>query len=107
MRHLIHNILLPICIVSMATSNLTGCGTTTTTTTVHREEVAAPEPSTSNAPAGSTAPVNEKVVTETTEKTESSSGLGCSGVLSCTFHALGWVIALPFRLIAGGIELIF
>lgn len=43
--------------------------------------------------------------TTTTETTETKSGH--PGLLSSTVHAIGWVIALPFRLVGGLIGWIF
>jgi hypothetical protein len=43
--------------------------------------------------------------TKTTETTETKSGH--PGFLSSTVHAIGWVIALPFRLVGGLIGWIF
>ena len=79
---------------------LSGCSSRTQTTTTTREEAPAAAPAAGTPAAGT-------VVTETTKTETTTSGPGCSGVLSCTFAGLGWVIALPFRLVAGVIELIF
>lgn len=46
-------------------------------------------------------------VVERTEIEEESSGGGCGGVLSCTVDGVGWVLALPFRLVGGIIGFIF
>jgi hypothetical protein len=84
----------------------TGCSSTRTssTTTVHTEE-------------GTTSPSQQdpaqqpqtKVVTEKTETVteKESSGPWCGGILSCTFEGVGWVLALPFRLVGGAIDVIF
>lgn len=90
--------------LSLTNASLSGCSSTTTKSTVTRQETAPAAASDGSAAAdkGST------VVTEKTETvTESNSGAGCSGVLSCTFAGVGWVIALPFRIIAGAVELVF
>jgi hypothetical protein len=47
-----------------------------------------------------------------TEKSETvtekeSSGPWCGGILSCSFEGIGWVLALPFRLAGGVIDVIF
>lgn len=47
--------------------------------------------------------VNKSETTNTTTETKS----GHPGILSSTVHAIGWVIALPFRLIGGLIGWIF
>lgn len=92
-----------IAALSLTASALSGCSSTRTTSTVTREETTPPASS-----EGASANKPGTVVTEKTETgTESDSGIGCSGVISCTFHGLGWVIALPFRAVAGAIELIF
>jgi hypothetical protein len=51
---------------------------------------------------------NKEVVekTQTTTTTSEKSG-GHPGILSSTVHAIGWVIALPFRLVGGLIGWIF
>lgn len=48
----------------------------------------------------------EEVLTENTT-TEESASASCGGVLSCTFEGIGYVLALPFRLVAGLIDVIF
>lgn len=87
--------------LALVSAPLSGCSSRTKTTTTTREEVPV-----SAAPAAGT-PAAGTVVTETTQTETTSSGAGCSGVLSCTFAGIGWVIALPFRIVAGVIELIF
>lgn len=98
------NILSPLAVatitLALLVAPLSGCSSRTQTTTTTREEVPAPAPASGTPAAGA-------VVTETTKTETSTSGPGCSGILSCTFAGLGWVIALPFRIIAGAIELIF
>jgi hypothetical protein len=48
----------------------------------------------------------EEVFTETTT-TKESSDASCGGIISCTFEGVGFVLALPFRLVAGLIDVIF
>jgi hypothetical protein len=48
--------------------------------------------------------VNKSETTTTTTETKAA---GHPGILSSTVHAIGWVIALPFRLIGGLIGWIF
>ena len=48
--------------------------------------------------------VNKSDTTTTTTETKAA---GHPGILSSTVHAIGWVIALPFRLIGGLIGWIF
>lgn len=83
-----------------------GCGSTrkTSTTTVTTEE--APE---STAPPAATSQPATKVVTEKSETVteKESSGPWCGGILSCSFEGIGWVLALPFRLAGGVIDVIF
>ena len=50
-----------------------------------------------------TSPQDTKTTTTTTE----TKPTGHPGILSSTVHAIGWVIALPFRLIGGLIGWIF
>ena len=69
----------------------TGCSSTTTTHTVER-------PATN----GEGAPQTETTTTETHE----TSGPGV-GILSGTIHVIGMILALPFKIIGGLIELIF
>lgn len=92
--------------LSLMSASLPGCSSTTTKSTVTRQETVPAPVAASDSSAA--ADKGSTVVTEKTETvTESDSGIGCSGVLSCTFHGLGWVIALPFRIIAGAVELVF
>jgi len=69
----------------------TGCSSTTTTHTVER-------PATNE----EGAPQTETTTTETHE----TSGPGV-GILSGTIHVIGMILALPFKIIGGLIELIF
>lgn len=48
--------------------------------------------------------VNKSDTTTTTTETKAA---GHPGILSSTVHAIGWVIALPFRLVGGLIGWIF
>jgi len=52
---------------------------------------------------------NKRVVnkSETTTTTTETKAAGHPGILSSTVHAIGWVIALPFRLVGGLIGWIF
>ena len=50
-------------------------------------------------------PVTKESETTTTTTTETKAGH--PGILSSTLHAIGWVIALPFRLVGGLIQWIF
>jgi hypothetical protein len=44
---------------------------------------------------------------ETTSTTTEAKAAGHPGILSSTVHAIGWVIALPFRLVGGLLRIIF
>jgi hypothetical protein len=85
---------------------ISGCSSTRTssTTTVHTEEGAT---SPSRRDSDQQAPT--KVVTEKTETVteKENSGPWCGGILSCTVEGIGWVLALPFRLVGGAIDVIF
>ena len=48
--------------------------------------------------------VSEKIETVTTTKTTES---GHPGLISSTVHAIGWVLALPFRLVGGLLSWIY
>lgn len=90
------------CILSLVilSAPVIGCSSrkTTTTTTTQEVPVAAPAQGTPQA----------AVVTEKTETTtESSSGIGCSGILTCTVEGIGFILSLPFRLIVGLFDVIF
>jgi len=52
-----------------------------------------------------TTAASQKTVTETESSSKSSSD--CGGVLSCTVHTLGVVIAYTFRLVGGLFEALF
>lgn len=91
-----------------------GCATSsvTKTETITTETIQSPEGNRGNFPYGQTpaqAP-QEKTVTrvEKTKKTkETKTTAQGGGILGTTVHAIGWVLALPFKLIAGIIQLIF
>lgn len=70
-------------------------------TTVTREVAAQPDGATDSE---ESAP---RVISETTETSTEQMGSFCSGILSCTFEGIGWVIALPFRALVGVIDVIF
>ncbi len=74
-----------------AGSATTGCSsqTTTTTRTVDRPQS------------------DGSVARETTTEEKSSDDGAHFGILSGTVHAVGWVLALPFRLVGGLIGIIF
>jgi hypothetical protein len=68
----------------------TGCSSTTTTHTVERP-----------------ATTEEGTQTETTTtETHEASGPGV-GILSGTVHVIGMILALPFKIVGGLLELIF
>lgn len=48
---------------------------------------------------------NETTVTETKE--DHDSGGGPTGILSTTVNAIGFILALPFKIVGGLIEIIF
>ena len=56
----------------------------------------------SGSPATGTVETQKTVTTE-----ETSSSGGCSGVLGCTIHTVGVVIAYPFRLVGSLFEALF
>jgi len=76
-----------------AVGSTSGCSSSTTTTT-HTTE----QPS---ADGGTT------VQTTETKKTESQTSGPGVGILSGTIHAIGFILALPFKIVGGLIELIF
>jgi len=70
----------------------TGCSShTTTTTRTEQQQQGSDEASV-------------RTETTTTEKEHEGPHLG---VISGTIHAIGWVLALPFRIVGGLIRLIF
>jgi hypothetical protein len=86
--------LLLACFLAIATGGATsGCSSSTTTTTRTTEQ-----PSSEG---GTTVQTTE---TKTTESQNSGPGLG---ILSGTIHAIGFILALPFKLVGGLIQLIF
>jgi hypothetical protein len=86
--------LLLACFLAIATGGATsGCSSSTTTTTRTTEQ-----PSSEG---GTTVQTTE---TKTTESQTSGPGLG---ILSGTIHAIGFILALPFKLVGGLIQLIF
>jgi hypothetical protein len=53
-------------------------------------------------------PSHERVVETEKETTETKESNGAHyGIISGTVHAVGWVLALPFRIVGGLIRLIF
>jgi carbohydrate-binding DOMON domain-containing protein len=89
-----------------------GLGCTNTRKTTKTETIATTSNSvvTSTGPQGTTSvvtttPVTDKSQTITT--TTETKPAGHQGILSSTVHAIGWVIALPFRLVGGLIGWIF
>ena len=70
----------------------TGCSSHTTTTTRTVQQQQAADDTTVQAE------------TTTTEKEHEGPHLG---IISGTIHAIGWVLALPFRIVGGLIRLIF
>lgn len=91
-------------IVFFALNILTGCATQTTTTkTVKNETVQhSPGPTENKA---EPAVVEKQQTTETTTQTTEEGKSG--GLLSGTVHAVGQVLALPFRAVGGLISLVF
>ena len=85
--------------------------TTKTETTVTQSKSAAPnEIGQNNATTVTSADQQNKEVvnkSETTTTTTETKPAGHPGILSSTVHAIGWVIALPFRLVGGLIGWIF
>ena len=90
---------LAILFVSMGSGCASTRKTTTTETTVtYSDEAAAKE-----------GEQNKGVVVETSETTTTTTGTKPErpGVISSTFHAIGYVIALPFIIIGGLFRIIF
>ena len=74
-----------------------GCAShKTSTVSVTREEV--PSASSTGGPS--------HIVTETKETTTENNN-SCGGIISCTAEGVGFLLALPFRLIGGVIDVIF
>ena len=85
--------LLLACLLILGAAGATGgCSSRTTTTTTHTTE---PGPGD-----------NTTVHTETKTTEQETSGPS-GGILSSTINAIGFVLALPFKLVGGLIELIF
>ncbi|HYA29382.1 MAG TPA: hypothetical protein VEI95_11240 [Acidobacteriota bacterium] len=91
-----------ILIALFSLSILAGCSTQSTKTVESEKTV---QYSGGDDPAQSQPVVAEKQLTKTKEKTKSEDQSG--GVLSGTVHAVGEVLALPFRAVAGLINLTF
>jgi hypothetical protein len=84
-------ILLAGLLVFGAGAATTGCSSHTTTTTRTVDQQGGDETA-------------ERTETTTTEKEHEGPHLG---IISGTIHAIGWVLALPFRIVGGLIRLIF
>jgi uncharacterized BrkB/YihY/UPF0761 family membrane protein len=99
---------IPLLLVVMG---VVGCATTkkTTTTTTKITETYPDNTSTvvisSEQQSDSVAQKSQTTATSTSVSTEAKPGH--PGLISSTVHAIGWVIALPFRLIGGLIGWIF
>jgi hypothetical protein len=86
--------LLLACFLAIAAGGVTsGCSSSTTTTT-----------RTTEPPSSETGAIVQTTETKTTESETSGPGVG---ILSGTIHAIGFILALPFKLVGGLIELIF
>lgn len=88
-----------------------GCTSTrktvkTETTVNQSKDAAALDAGQKSATTGSTSN-NQQSSTTTTTSTAETKPAGHPGILSSTVHAIGWVIALPFRLVGGLIGWIF
>jgi len=96
---IMHRVTRCFAIVLFATAVLGGCATRSSTETVIKESVQYP------AERATEPVVVEKRTTEKSEttKTEENSG----GVLSSSVHIVGEVLALPFRAVAGLIDVLF
>ena len=92
------------CLTLMVLVSIAGCSSTTTTTTVKKTRVPVDEYSEDEQPRHHQHADEEKEETTTTVE---ESGAACSGILSCTVHGVGYVLALPFRLVGGIIDVIF
>ena len=93
---------LPFILVSLLTFNLQGCSSKETTSTQTVTEESVPNSEVIEADRHS----KKVIVTET--KTEvKEDGPYCRGILGCTFEVTGDIIAFPFRLVGGLIDLIF
>jgi uncharacterized protein YceK len=86
--------LLLVCFLALAPVSATsGCSSSTTTTTRTTEQ-----------PSSEGATTVQTTETKTTEQQPSGPSVG---ILSGTIHAIGFILALPFKIIAGLIQLIF
>jgi hypothetical protein len=85
-------------LLSYQTTGCTSTRTTSTTTVKTQETSEAPSPQPPT-----------KVVTEKSETVtdKGSATPWCGGLLSCTVEGVGWVLALPFRLVGGVIDVLF
>lgn len=81
-----------------------GCATSsvTKTETITTETIYSTEGNKGNFPSGQTSAVKK-----TTKSKETKKPSGGGGILGTTVHAIGWALALPFKLIAGLIQFIF
>jgi hypothetical protein len=87
-------LLLLACLLALATGGATsGCSSTTTTTTHTTEQPSAEG--------------NTTVQTTETKTTEQQTSGPSVGILSGTIHAIGFILALPFKIIGGLIQIIF
>ncbi len=77
-----------------------GCATTRKTTTTETTV-------TSNEPAEVSSDQQSETTTTTTTETETETKAKRPGIISSTFHAIGYVIALPFIVIGGLFRIIF
>jgi uncharacterized protein YceK len=82
-------LLLLACLLAIATGGATGGCSSTTTTTTHTTEQPSAEGNTT---------------VQTTEQETSGPSVG---ILSGTVHAIGFILALPFKIIGGLIQIIF
>jgi hypothetical protein len=89
----IASILLACLLVLGAGGATVGCSSTTTTTTHTTAE-----------PSSEGAATVQTTETKTTEQQTSGPGVG---ILSGTIHAIGFILALPFKIIGGLIQIIF
>lgn len=70
-----------------ASATISGCSTSTTRRTVER-------------------PINGTATETTTTETHETNGPDV-GIISGTIHAVGFILALPFKIVGGLIQLIF
>jgi hypothetical protein len=94
MRRLAITLFVALTLVAGGVTSALATDTTTTTRTVERPSAGVQRVA--------------QTETETTETTESKeSDDPHYGIISGTVHAIGWVIALPFRIVGGLIRVIF